>query len=518
MAPSKETLGLKSTYYFAKEIMGFDKLSPKLHGEVCEEIDEYIFKKREPFGLVLPRDHFKSTLGLAVCVKGFTHEALKGNYEHRTLIDCSVQELSRLHVAFIARTFATNQVYRRTYGDYYDKGGFNRDEIAVKQREDASGIAKEPNFKATSIKSERTGFHADFGWYDDLVGERNWGTKHTRNGVKAHFYASLQILEPGAPILYTGTPWHDGDILGELRKAQKNRAIEGLSKSFHFYRRAALEDAAGNPDDKHGEPIFPERFSKEYLIKEKKEKLPKFMWSAQWMTDASLPDYALPFNKDQMYVRRNNFPQRMRVKMLTLDPNFRNEDQESGDNACIVVGGLDAKANWWGLDVQLGQWKTNELINRVLDAYVMWRPHRVRIEKKFTAHFMTALQNEASKRGLMLPIEMIERDWRGKEQRFAGLQPLFASNRIFFAAEIDKLTKEEMEEELERVGAAAHDDFLDALSDQFAGGMIPMIANEADTFEEGPETIAIPKWGLQALGYMQMSEEPALEEVEDSWM
>ena len=202
----------------------------------------------------------------------------------------------------------------------------------------------------------------------------------------------------------------------------------------------------------------------------------------------------------------------------TLDPNFRNEDQESGDNACIVVGGLDAKANWWGLDVQLGQWKTDELINRVLNAYVMWRPHRVRIEKKFTAHFMTALQNEASKRGLMLPIEMIERDWRGKEQRFAGLQPLFASNRIFFAAEIDKLTKEEMEEELERVGAAAHDDFLDALSDQFAGGMIPMLANEVETFDEGPEVVKIPKWGLQALGYMQMSEEPAAEEVEDSWM
>lgn len=503
---------MRSTYYFAEKICGFDKLSPTLHGEICEQIDEYIFKKNEPFGLVIPRDHFKSTLGLATVLKMFTKHAINGNYEHRTLIDCSVQELSRLHVSWIARQLAENKVYRETYGDFYDQGGFNRDQISIKQR--ADGVAKEPNFKATSIRSERTGFHADFGWYDDLVGERNWSTKHMRAGVKHHFYASLQILEPGAPVLYTGTPWHDGDLLGELRKTQKTRKIEGLSKSFHFYRRAALEDDDRNPDDKHGEPIFPERFSKEFLAKKKTE-LPKFMWSAQWQTDASLPDYALPFNKDQMYVRRDNFPQRLRVKMLTLDPNFRNEDQESGDNACMVVGGLDDKANFWGMDVQLGQWKTSEMIDRVLKAFVQWRPQRIRIEKKFTAHFITALQSEASRRGLMLPIEMIERDWRGKEQRHAGLQPLFASNRIFFAAEIDKLVKEEMEEELERVGASAHDDFLDALADQFQGGMIPMVSNETNTFEEPEEKpMRSSAWNMAMVGFMQMNEEP-IHEVDD---
>lgn len=517
-----DTKGLEDLYFFAKNVCGFKDLSPTLHGEICELISESLTRP-EPIhqAIVIPRDMFKSSLGLAAILWNCTRKiCLENDYEWRTLIDAATLNLAVKHIGWISRTLSSNKQYRALYGDHYKAGrGFATREIYLDKRS-ASGVHREPNFMATSVTAEVTGLHFDTQWYDDIVSERNHRTRHLLQKSIEHFHASLNLLEPHGRILYTATAWHDGDCLGVLRRAEEERERRNEKPFLRFYIRAALEDGNRKPDDVNGTSIFPERWPTEKLL-EKKRAMEragqKFMWRAQQMNDPCVPEYAINFNREQLYVPRDKFPTQMAFKVCTVDPNFRSEDQASGDNAAIIVGGFDSFANWWGLDVRLGQWRSEEFIDQLFDVYRTWRPNQFRMEKKFTSHLITAIRHrEALQRPpIILPMVLVERDWRSKEMRYAGLGAIFASGRIKFAAELSAEIKAEMENELERVGSSAKDDFLDALMDQFTG-IYPTISREevdqVETFPSfSPSKVQTPFLKLQfqpeLVGFQQMAEE-----------
>ena len=479
MARLTDSRALDNLYVFARDVCGFRDVSPTLHGEICEKITETIVHGHGNLAIVIPRTMFKSSIGQATVLYLFTREAvIEQNYQFRVLIDTETLLLSTKHIAWLERTFRANKNYIRLFGDFYGEGyGFRQKEIYVQQRR-SGGNAKEANFMASGIGAAVTGLHFDLHWYDDIVGEHNYTPKTARQKVIEHYHHSLDLLERGGSILYTATPWHDGDNLGVLRRDERERERDGLPKSFEFYVRAALERPDRTPDDENGESIFPERQPTEWLLN-KKTKTPKFMWRAQQMCDPTIPDYAIPFDRESMYVSRDKFPTNLRIKIVTVDPNFRDADQISGDNACIVVGGFDRKWNFWCEDVRLGSWSASGFLDQLFDVLTVWRPHVFRIERKFTSFLEHAILERAAKLGIRFPLLWINRDWRSKETRYATLETVFSSKRIKFASEIPAPVKAEMEEELERVGSSAHDDFLDALTDQFTG-MYPSISEEGE--------------------------------------
>ena len=522
---SDYALGIGSLFWHCKEILGFKDFSESLHGVICKKVEDYIVgEEKRNLGIIIPRDMLKSSLGLGTCLWLFVrHVHFTGNYDFRCMIDTSTKSLSTKHIRWIKHTLQSNKRFIAAYGKFDGPDAvMHSDEIYVQQRSQVQSVVREPNFMASAVMAEKTGLHFDFQWYDDLVSERNYSTKDLRQKVVDHFYSSLNLLEPTGNLLYTATPWHDADLTGRLRQAEKER-IEKKEKAFiSFYVRAAMEDVFGKPDDVAGQSIFPERWPTWKLI-EQKDNWPRFSWRAQKMCNPTLPEYSIPYRADEMYVPREKFPARLRLKVVTVDPNFRNIDQRSGDNACIVVGGFDSRANWWGIDVRLGVWTGEQLINELFDIYQVWRPAFFRIEKKWTAHLMEAIRHREQILGVHLNIQLMERDWRSKEMRYVGLHSLFASGRVHFAKELSQTVKMEIEEELERVGSSAHDDFLDALQDQFTD-FYPIISEERgiETFPSngGPfarlakEDREIPP---EALGFIQPYFDPLLSEEDDSW-
>jgi hypothetical protein len=519
---SNDLKGLNDLYFFAKNICGFADLSPKLHGEICDLITEaFTGPDQIHQGIVIPRDMFKSSIGLAAVLWNCTRKVcLENDYEWRTLIDAATLGLGTKHIGWLSRTLSSNKEYRSRYGDLYKAGrGFANREIYLEKRS-GTGVHREPNFMATSVTSEVTGLHFDCYWPDDIVSERNHRTKHLLQKSIEHFHASLNLLEPHGRILYTATAWHDGDCLGVLRRAEKEREQRGEKPFIRFYVRAALEKN-GVPDDVEGESIFPERWSTEKLYEKKlgmERAGQKFLWRSQQMNDPCIAEYAIPFDREHMYVPRKDFPPNLRFKICTVDPNFRNEDQTSGDNAAIIVGGFDSYANWWGLDVRLGQWRSEEFIDQLFDVYRTWRPNQFRMEKKFTSHLITAIRHRESlqRPPLILPMVLIERDWRSKDMRYAGLGAIFASGRVKFAAELSPLVKAEMENELERVGSSAKDDFLDALMDQFTGIYPTIDADGTEQVETFPSQVPqVPVPSLAKLAFRP--ELMGFQRMEDEW-
>lgn len=477
---------------------------------MCDRLQDAIEKRRNQ-AIIIPRDHFKSSLGLGAVLWAFTRRAIEGDYEWRTLIDSATMTLSEKHIGFIGRTLSANQTYRKVFGDFYGKGkGFSSREIFVKQRK-GEGIHREPNFMASAIRAEKTGLHFDYQWYDDLTTERNWATKHLRQTAIDHFYNSLNLLEPTGIVLITATCWHDGDYVGVLRREEETRREKGEKPFIDFYVRAALENEKGEPDDENGEAIFPERWPTK-LLREKKRTSPRYIWRAQQMNDPSIPEHALPFNREFMYKARSEFPQ-LRLITVTVDPNFRMQDEAAGDPAAIVVGGFDKNATWYGLDVRIGTWSPSDFIDQLFDVYVTWKPHLFRIEQKFTSFLDYSIRQEGIKRGMLLPVVWLKRDWRSKDTRHAALYAPFAGNRLFFNRDIPAPVKAQMEEQMERVGTSKNDDFLDALTDQFTD--IFPTTSMADAPEPMRPTMPVTPNGLNGTTFMRADALESLAEEEE---
>lgn len=527
VAKSKDREALANLFVFAKEACGFKDLSPAIHGEICEKITEAFVRQHHNQAILIPRDFFKSSIGLAAVTWMATRKAiLENNYEWRTMIDTETMTLSKKHIGWIYRLYSSKD-FIRLYGEFLKKGrGHGNGEIYFKQRDTNGGNAREPNFMASSQKSERTGLHFDFQWYDDLVGERNWHTASLRQKTVEHFYSSLNLLEPGGLVLYTATPWHDNDLTGNLIRAEAEITTKNEARSFHIYKRAALENPDRHPDEDKGESTFPERWTTEKLLAKRKmmERAGKrFLWRAQQMIDPCVPEEAIPFDRNSLYAPRENFPNRayLRLITVTVDPNFRDDDRAGGDYAAIVVGGFDHKANWWGIDVRMGRWTSEDFIEQLFDVNKTWRPHMFRMEKKFTSHLMSAIRHQEAIRGECIPMTMIERDWRSKEMRYSALKAIFGSRRIKFAAEILDTVRDEMEDELSRLGTSAHDDFLDALTDQFTG-MNPTISEVDGEEQYGLQPMVAVAGGAkfvtpEEMGYIRMTEASEPQDREEPW-
>src|ERR1035438_3489961 len=141
------------------------------------------------------------------------------------------------------------------------------------------------------------------------------------------------------------------------------------------------------------------------------------------------------------------------------------------------------------------------------------------MEKKFTSHLMSAIKQQESIRNEAIPMTFVERDWRSKDMRFEILKAIFGSHRIKFAAEIPDAIKDEMEEELSRVGVSAYDDFLDALTDQFTG-MNPVMSEMDGEEVFGLEAVNAGIGNAltpETMGYTHMTEDKEPQDREEPW-
>lgn len=454
--------GLKDLFYFCRYVCGLKDVGD-LHREICVEA-QAVLEKNQGMAIIIPRDHFKTTLASAMCLWMFTRAANEGNFEYTVLIDTSILDGAINQVNWIARQFEHNTIYRSLYGDFYGDGeGFSDRDIYVKQRRGA-GIAREGNFHANAIHAESVGLHFDLAWFDDLIGERNYHTAGLRHKAIDHYEMQLNLLKPDAPRIYTATRWHDGDLTGKLLREEAELEKAGEPRSYHFFSRGVFGEVGQRDGDT---TIFPERWPRAKLITEKKNKMSNFRWSSQFLNDPVIKEESLQFDRHTLYRRRSEFPQ-LKARYCTIDPNFREADKAAGDFAAFVIGGFDQFQNWWGLDVALETFGPDAFVKKLFEIREQFKPHLFRIERKWTSFLDLSIRMESQRRGVILPLVYIDRDQRSKETRWAILDPLFRAHRIHFADEITSRTKQEMEDEMERLGSALHNDFLDALSDQFS--------------------------------------------------
>lgn len=102
------TLGKKNLYFLCKVLLGYDRLTPTLHREVCNMVEYPGYSRKL---IMIPRGHFKST----IATKGRSIQWVLQNPNERVLIVSATATNAERFLRHIEAQFEQNALFRWVY-------------------------------------------------------------------------------------------------------------------------------------------------------------------------------------------------------------------------------------------------------------------------------------------------------------------------------------------------------------------------------------------------------------------
>lgn len=269
-------------YYFAKYVVGFDKMEEQPHRELCDLLCAGITEsptlgidcvppnttqqRKSLRKLILwPRGSFKSSLSS----QAFPVWMLWHNPNLRILIDSETMHNAKTYLAGIRSVIEHNRMVRLicTGQDgvyalepaYKTANGFTDDSVILATRTNAN--LKEPTLFCSGVDNARTGMHVDVIIMDDLVSERNVTTTQQIEKTYDHYRMSRSLLDPGGLQIVIGTRYHLSDMYGQLIDLHAKDAHDDLDSMSVTVKPAIDED---------GVLLFPQRLTERFLDDQRK--------------------------------------------------------------------------------------------------------------------------------------------------------------------------------------------------------------------------------------------------------
>lgn len=299
---------------------------------------------------------------------------------------------------------------------------------------------------AKSFGSAMRGGHYDLIIVDDPTKDR---ADMSEEDMLNFFYSVLYpTLNPGGQIIIDGTPVKFGDILEHIEE----------NTEFKSYKFPAIK--------KDGSALWPGRYSLETLDEIKRTQtdgakglgIGSWRFSREYLLERISPDTA-PLKKEWLRYWEK-LPEGVDYyTFMAVDPNISKE--ETADHTGIMVVKVDCTNNWYLVDVIKQRFNPLELINEIYRLYDKWHPLCIGLEiVAFQKVLSYWLQEESSKRGVILPIKEIK-STKSKNERIMGLQPRMESGKLIIHPTMLAVT---LEIEKFRLEVDGSDDCLDALA------------------------------------------------------
>jgi len=440
-------------FYLCYHVLGYKDVDNELHPEVCEFADEHV---DDPFLILLPRGHFKSTL----ITVGMSMQDILRDTAQRNLITSSTPSLVSQFSLEIRSHFETNQILKFLFPEVcYDNPAkqskrWNDKEMVVKRTK----IRREPSLTFLSAGSMAVGYHFTRRIYDDIVNYENTATNDLIQ--KLHTWHSYtKSLGAGAVERYVGTRYHFNDIYEDLIKLEAKGKIA-------VYTRKAIEN---------GVVIFPGQFSIQ-LLDELRDVQGDYIFSAQYMNDPTDKENA-KFREEDLKVvedwkdRDGNHRLPEMNTFVIFDPNFTEKEDKNSSNNAVVVVGVDAYKNKFLLDRYSARGSIDEVADRAIDFLVQYKPAQqvIHIEDCPVYKYLKKLfydRFEKEKRNFgVVPIKIRNRD---KFSRIMRLQPDIQAGRWWIAKSFSDVV-----EELTRFPKFKHRDVIDGMSYVYDVGYEP---------------------------------------------
>jgi predicted phage terminase large subunit-like protein len=272
---------------------------------------------------------------------------------------------------------------------------------------------------------------------------------------------SSRLMTKVAWIILIQTRWHEDDLVGRL--------IDPLNPVYNAKEAAkwSLVDLPALAEDndilgrKPGEPLWPERFDKEYLEAFKRTDPRGFMALYQ---GRPAPEDGIVFKPDMLkeYHNPTARPPLEALRMYVASDHAVSTQQDR-DRTCLLPFGVDAEDNIWIMDDVVWARITSDVaVERMCDLIVKYKPLQWFAEKGHISKSIGPfLRKRMSERKAYAAVDEITPvgDKLTRAQSVIGRSSM---GKIYFPAYASWWP--EARSEILKFPAATHDDFVDALS------------------------------------------------------
>jgi len=365
----------------------------------------------------------------------------------------------------IEAQYEQNALFRWVYKEHipeFNKTTWSKGEAIVKRTEHYP----EPTYDTAGVGTALPSRHYTKILKDDICNDVNTNTQELIDQVIEWDAGTVPLFDdpedPSNEELVVGTPWSKLDVYSIKRK----------DPEYGVYIRHSLEDANGKPDWENGQPIFPERFSREKLVRIRKRLSNDDLFFCQYMCDPHGGINAM-FRRD--HLQWFEVPPTALEISITCDPGgIRDAD---GDFTAFTVVGVDSNNDWYVLETIKQRMNPREMISMMftlMDRYPTTHSFGVEeVAYQKTIRFFA--EEEMRRTGRFIPFVQLKTDTRIKKtMRIRALIPRFSNRSVW----LRKGHSADLEDELfERV---KNDDLKDALAYQLqVATIMPQIALES---------------------------------------
>jgi len=425
--------GLKDLYFFDKQILGYSKMRPVPHQELCDVVTDGQHNKKL---ILMPRGSFKSS----VVTVGYSVWSLVKDPNKRILITHELQKNANKYVGEVKDHFEKNLKLKSLYGDLRSKELWRNNEILLNNR---TRILKEPSVTAGSLeKGVAVGMHYDIIIVDDPVSSRNSNNLDQVEKTIDYYKLLMSILEPGGTLIIIGTRWNINDLYGWIQDPK------GTEKNkFDIIIKKAI--------DAQGKYLMPDVLSPAFL-EDVKETQGETIFSHQYLNEP-LIEGDRTFNPDDVQWYKET-PNGL-IYFLSVDCAM-GLDRRSDYTAFVLVG-VDYAHNYFveeAFQLKIKVAETIEQIFRLTEKYTPFMTMGIEVsmaDQAVTQHLYSEMERRKSWFAIK---ELREESRKAKEERIRWLQPKMSAKKIY-------LRKEHVDlyDQIQFYPQCKHDDLIDAL-------------------------------------------------------
>jgi hypothetical protein len=461
------TLARENFFFFARAILGMDRMTERFHKDIAEGLQAQHAIRRL---WMLPRDHYKSTL-ISIC---YPIWLLLRNPEERILLagDTATNaqgKLSKIR-SLILECETLRAFFPEMIPENVRKTQWSDEAITLPRR----GAHAEGSIETIGAGGAVVGRHFTRIILDDIIAKEAAESPTVMKSVItwADNVESLLVNPMEDTIDVVGTHWHHSDVYHHLQKHWKPEGPE-----FFYELKLGFFDGL----DENNKVLFPELYggvenAKKFAARMSMQN--PYLFSCNYLNDPTVPEAEFDladvqfyeWDKDRRHVMYQTLgsdvprviPLTQMAVVITCDPAY--SKKVTASRGAIAVSAVAMTGECFVLETKVGRWGGQGLIRELIATALRYRglSRVIGIEATGTQQaFIDDFSKVARRKKVYCPIDpLLPGGMKAKDARIRfNLQQFVGTKRLYLDPQMNDLL-----EELRKFPMSDEKDLLDALS------------------------------------------------------